>query len=211
MSDTWRIVVVLLAAGVLIEAVFLVAVMRQVGELLLYGGGGAMRRPVPSGPAVETVVDVPGRRLTGRPALVVFTSSACEQCKRIEPGLTRMQGLYGPDAENGHQLDLVAVLTDKDVNGRADHARKLGAWARTDLVALMQDWNVPGTPFAVALDAEQRVKGAQVVNSQMDMEVLVVERLGVLFIPHEERGEHAFPVEAEQPDPGRPPTLDVVR
>lgn len=38
MSDTWRIIVVLLIAGVLIEAVVLVALMRQVGELLLHGG-----------------------------------------------------------------------------------------------------------------------------------------------------------------------------
>jgi len=166
---------------------------------------------MPRGPDVDAVVEVPGRGPTGRPVLVVFTSSACEQCQRIEPGLKRIFGLYGPQADNGHQLDVVAVLTDKDVNGRTEHARKLGPWARTDLVALMQDWNVPGTPFAVALDADHRVKGAQVVNSQMDMEALTVEKLGVLFIPHEERGEHAFPLEVEEVAPAELQTREVVR
>lgn len=66
MSETWRIVVVLLAAGVLIEAVFLVAVMRQVGELLLHGGP-TMRANALRGPVVETTVDLPGREPTGRP------------------------------------------------------------------------------------------------------------------------------------------------
>lgn len=208
MSETWRIVVVLLAAGVLIEAVFLVAVMRQVGELLLHGG--AMRANTLGGPEVEITVDVPGRKPTGRPALVVFTSSACEQCKALEPGLQRIFGLYGPDADSGHQLDLVAVLTDPEANGRANHARELGTWARTDLIALMQEWNVPGTPFAVALDAEHRVKGAQIVNTQMDMEVLAVETLGVLFIPQEERGEHTFPLEVQHADGDHPHPTEVL-
>ncbi len=199
MSETWRIVVVLLAVGVLIEAVILVAVMRQVGELLLHGGP-TIRAKALRGPEVETTVDVPGRKPTGRPALVVFTSSACEQCQALEPGFKRIHALYGPDADNGHQLDLVAVLTDRDANGRAEHARELGPWARTDLIALMQDWKVPGTPFAVALDGEHRVKGAQVVNTQMEIEALAVETLGVLFIPREERGEHAFPIEVQHFD-----------
>jgi hypothetical protein len=201
MSDTWRIVVVLLAAGVLAEAVLLVAVMRNVGELLLYRG--PVRVNALTGPGIETVVDVPGREPTGRPALVVFTSAACEQCKALEPGLKRMFGLYGPHAENGHQLDLVAVLTDRDANARATHANELGSWARTDLIALMQDWKVPGTPFAVALDAEHHVKGVQVVNTQMDMEVLSVEKLGILFIPQDERGEYSFPLDVQRvPDRG---------
>lgn len=77
MSDTWRIVVVMLAVGFLVEAVLLVATMRQVGGVLLRVGPiGAV--DVRGGPKVGTVVEVPGRERTGRPALVVFTSSACE-------------------------------------------------------------------------------------------------------------------------------------
>lgn len=180
MSETWRIVVVLLAAGLLIEAVFLVALMRQVGELLLHGG--PVRANGPAGPRVGTVVDVPGRDRPGRPALVVFTSSECEECKGLEPGLQRIHAVYGPGATAGYQLDLVAVLTDRGANSRAEHARGLGSFARTDLVGLMQDWDVPGTPFAVALDAGQRVKGAEVVNTRMQLEMLAVQKLGILYV-----------------------------
>lgn len=193
MSETWRIVVVLLAAGLLIEGVLLVAVMRQVGELLLYGG--PVNVNVSSGPKADTVVDLPGGQRTGRPALVVFTSSACEQCKALEPGLQQIQAVYGPDAAEGHQLDLIAVLTDRNLDSRREHARELGTFARADLIALMQDWDVPGTPFAVALDAQHRVKGAEVVNTQVQLEMLVVEKLGILFVPPEERSDDAISLE----------------
>lgn len=196
MSDTWRIVVVVLGAGLLIEAVLLVAVMRQVGELLLHGGPN--RANISSGPKAGVAVEIPGREPTGRPALVVFTSSACEQCKALEPGLQRIHAVYGPDAENGHQLDIVAVLTDRNANGRAEHARELGRFARVDLIALMQDWDIPGTPFAVALDAEHRVKGAEVVNTRMQLEMLAVQKLEILWVepaepePVEDRGSLAL-------------------
>lgn len=190
MSDTWRLVVLLLAAGFLIEAVFLVAVMRQMGELLLRGVGPTAM-PVAGGPELGTSVEIPGVDDRVRPALVVFTSSLCEQCRILEPGLQQIHSLYGPDAHDGHQLDLVAVLTDANPTGRAEHARELGGFARTDLIALMQDWSVPGTPFAVALDSDHRVRGAEVVNSQLQLEMLAVEKLGVLFVPPEERADEA--------------------
>ena len=78
MSGIWQVVVVLLAAGLLIEAVFLVALMRQVGNLLLQGG--AARANVSAGPKAGAMAEIPGRDRSGHPALVVFTSSECEQC-----------------------------------------------------------------------------------------------------------------------------------
>jgi thiol-disulfide isomerase/thioredoxin len=195
MSETWQVVVILLAAVVLIEGVFLVAVMRQLGDLLLHGGPRAAN--VSSGPRVGAVVDIPGREQIERPALVVFTSSECEQCRALVPGLRRIHAVYGPGASAGHQLDLIAVLTDRTVNSRAEHARELGSFARTDLIALMQDWDVPGTPFAVALDVRRRVKGAEVVNTRMQLEVLAVEKLGILYVdPGEpERAEAALAIQ----------------
>ena len=121
MSGIWQVVVVLLAAGLLIEAVFLVALMRQVGNLLLQGG--AARANVPAGPKAGATAEIPGRDRTGHPALVVFTSSECEQCRVLLPGLRRIHELYGPGATAGHQLDLIAVLTDRNVGARAEHAR----------------------------------------------------------------------------------------
>lgn len=83
-----------------------------------------------------------------------------------------MHATYGPGADHGHQLDVIAVISDLNSEARAMHARELDGFARDDLSALMQDWDVPGTPFAVALDAEQRVKGAEVVNTPDELETL---------------------------------------
>lgn len=182
MSDTWRIVVVLLAAGFLVEAVVLVALMRQVGAVLLRVGP-TRAVDVPGGPKVGTMVEVPGREPTGRPALVVFTSSACEYCKALVPRLRWMHETYGPGADHGHQLDLIAVGTDGSAELRAEHARELDGFARTDLITLMQDWDIPGTPFAVALDAEQRVKGAEVVNTPDELETLATIGLELQPVP----------------------------
>lgn len=180
MSETWQIVVVVLAAGVLIEAIFLVAVMRQLGELLLHGTAPHINAP--AGPKLGTVVSVPGRERSGRPGIVIFTSSECQHCEAIEPALTRMHAVYGPGAEHGHQLDVIVVLTDRNPNTRAEHARALGQIARTDLIGMMQDWNVPGTPFAVGLDERNRVKAAEVVNSQTQLEMLAAEKLGIISV-----------------------------
>lgn len=195
MSETWQIVVTLLAVGLVIEAVFIVAIMRQVGELLLHGGG-SMNAPVSAGPKIGDVVDVPGREPAGRPALVVFTSSHCEQCKALEPALQRIHAVYGPGADDGHQLDLIAVLSDSSANRREELARELGSFARTDLISLMQDWDIPGTPFAVALDDEHRVKGAEVVNTWMHLEMLAVEKLGILWVEPSESEQAALAEEA---------------
>lgn len=198
MSGIWRVVVVLLAAGLLIEAVFLVALMRQVGNLLLQGG--AARANVPAGPKAGAMAEIPGRDRTGHPALVVFTSSECEQCRVLLPGLRRIHELYGPGATAGHQLDLIAVLTDRNAGSRAEHARELGGFARTDLVALMQDWDVPGTPFAVALDSGMRVRGAEVVSTRTDLEMLAVQKLGIAYVQSSEpeRAENAVELAIQQ-------------
>ena len=198
MSEIWRVVVVLLAVGLLIEAVFLVALMRQVGNLLLQGGVAGAN--VPTGPKAGAMAEIPGRDRSGYPALVVFTSSECEQCRALSPGLRRIHELYGSRATAGHQLDLIAVLTDRNVGARAEHARELGGFARTDLVALMQDWDVPGTPFAVALDSGMRVRGAEVVNSQTDLEMLAVQRLGIAYVQSSEpeRAENAVALAIHQ-------------
>jgi hypothetical protein len=180
MSDTWRLVVVALAAGVVVEGVMLVAVMRQIGELLLHGAPTEAR--VHHGPRVGEIVEVPDREPTGRPLLVLFTSSECERCAMLAPWIQRMHAVYGPEADNGHQLDVLAALTDRNIATRAEHALQLGSFARTDLVALMQEWDVPGTPFAVALDGEDRIQGAEAVNTRMQLEMLAVSKLGIVWV-----------------------------
>lgn len=155
MSTTWKLVVVLLAGGLVTEAVLLVAVMRQMGSVLLQLG--PMRpEALPVGPKVGETKELPGQ--TGRPALVLFTSG-CTICESMLPGFRAVRRDYA------NQLELFAVVTHKDPRERADYARRLGDFARTDLLGLMQDWEIPGTPYAVALDEDGVVRGAGVINS----------------------------------------------
>jgi thiol-disulfide isomerase/thioredoxin len=169
--------------GVVVEAVFLVAVMRQVGSLLLVVG---TTRPldIPVGPKVGTVKELPGYE-TGRPALVAFISPDCPQCHSLAPGFRKMYSAYG------HQLELVTVVSHADAHARAEYAREIGSFARTDLPALMQDWEIPGTPFAVALDAERRVRGTGIINTLDQLETLAVTALAVAPNPETSDGNGA--------------------
>jgi thiol-disulfide isomerase/thioredoxin len=180
MSETWRVVMVLLALGVVVEAVFLVAVMRQVGSLLLVVG---TTRPLdlPVGPKIGEVQELPGYE-RGRPVLVAFVSPDCQQCRSLLPGFRRLQTAYGD------QLELIAVVSHADAQARTKYAREIGTFARTDLPALMQDWEVPGTPFAVALDASHRVRGTGIVNTLDQLETLAVTALAIA--PASEQPDH---------------------
>jgi thiol-disulfide isomerase/thioredoxin len=204
MSNTWRIVVVVVAAGVVIEAVFLVAIMRQVGTLLLAVGPS---KPIdlPGGPHVGAVKNLPGYE-NGRPALVLFTSPGCPICDTLTPGFRRMH------AEYGSQLDVVAVVSHPDAQSRAEHARELGTFARTDLPALMQDWDIPGTPYGVALSAGRQVRGAGIVNTLDQLETLAVVALGVEPVPPEGSEETgATPaLVIEHADADRSPSKEVL-
>lgn len=171
MSTTWRVVIVLLAVGFVLEAVVIVALMRQIGSILL--GVGPMRAPTPPpGPEVGTVVEVPGLEPAELPALLVFVSSQCPACAAVAPRLRWMYDTYGPQSEHGHQLDFVVVATDGFGEDAPEHVREVAGFARTDLVALMKDWEIPFVPFVVALDGERRVVRAAGVTQPDELETL---------------------------------------
>ncbi len=52
------------------------------------------------------------------------------------------------------------------------YAERVGSLARTDLHHLYEAWAVPGTPFAVGLDAENRVVFSGVVNTLDQLETV---------------------------------------
>lgn len=209
MNDTWRIVVVLLATALLIEAVCLVAMMRQLGSVLLHLG--PMTTEAAVGPGIGQVRAVPGHEEARRPALTVFTSSGCQHCKQLAPGLRRMHSVYGPGAEHGHQLDLIVVVTDEDARRRAEYAQELGSFARTDLSALMQEWDIPGTPFAVAFDAAHRVVESRGVNAPEDLEMLAIQRLGLVGVESEIDGAEIPSLQVGRIDGVNPRRTEVLR
>lgn len=198
MNSTWQVIVLILAAGVIVEGVFVVALMRQVGELMLNGTPTGPRRSF--GPRLGVQLNLPGRVDEERPALVVFTSPGCQQCKVVAPFLAGVHAAYGPGCRFRHQLDLIAIVTDQDPIIRQQYVDDLGTFARADLVELMQDWDVPGTPFVVALDANNIVRASELVNSQMQLEMIAVERLGATFVAPEHRDDQPATLQISQAD-----------
>lgn len=160
---TWQLTVVLLAAAVIVEGVVLVAVMRQVGGILVQ-----LKPPRPGeiegGPDRGTVVDIPGTTI-GKPKVVVFIDTGCNICKPLLTAIPTVRREY-PEAE------FVAIVSGDDDVHRASYARQLGDAARLDLAKLLKTWNVPGTPFGVAIDAAGVVSGSGVVNSLDQLEAL---------------------------------------
>jgi len=183
-SAIWEVLIVVLVVVASLQAFALIAVMRQVGGLLVRLNPTGVGE-VESGPDVDSVLDVPGVR-AGRPALVVFTSPACSLCEFLEPALPAIRAHH-------KEIDiLVVVMGGDDVLDRAAYARKLGASARADIPELAEAWNVQGTPFAVGLDAEHRVRLRGVANTLDHLES-VAEAI-VLPRDPEEGEEHQLVV-----------------
>lgn len=189
----WQALTLALLASVVGIAVLLVAVMRQVGSILMVVGTSTPLS-IPAGPKIGSVLPVPGTKAK-RPVLVVFVSPECTQCRSLLPGLTRLETTYR------EQLELVAVVANAEEEERRRHAEEIGAFARADLPLLYDEWNVPGTPFAVALDSERRVRGSAIVNTLDQLETVAVAALAVAPVERPEavdgvsrnvdRGAHA--------------------
>lgn len=133
----------------------LVAVMRQVGSLLLLINPD-FPREVPGGPDLDQEVDVPG--LAAAPAVVLFVAPGCAACEDLMPTIPNVVRAF-PD------VAVVAAVGQADTPAGRELVAELGAAARADLSTLQEDWDVPGTPFGVAVSADRRVAGRGIVNT----------------------------------------------
>lgn len=153
-----RITVLLLVAMAVLQAIVLIALMRQVGGIMLQlrpARFGEMEHD--EGPEVGLVVDIPRREDT-RPAIALFLSPACRICQPLLPAIPALAGSYP-------EIDVIPVVIGADESDRERYARQIGPLARTDLHDLENAWNIPGTPFAVGIDGDGRVEVRGVVNS----------------------------------------------
>jgi hypothetical protein len=133
--------------GVAGLGVAVLALAREVGTLrLALGPQGALEIPQ-EGPEVggrTALVERFGADLeAGRIGLAVFTSDGCRICRALEPAVSA----FGRDPH-------VALR-------RFDEVEDAGAWALAD---------VPGSPFAVALDASGTVLAKGTFNSGAQLE-----------------------------------------
>lgn len=152
-GGVWVASYVLLWVLVLVLAVAVVALLRQIGVLhtrispmgVHFAGEGPER----DAPAPDAgMVDYAGARVT----LVAFTSPTCELCARLAPGLERLAADY-------HEVRLRHVRSDVEP-------------------ATFSAFAVRSTPYLVAVDGGGVVRSRGVANTIDQVEEMLAEVLG---------------------------------
>ncbi len=170
MSDTvWRALVVFTVAGLIVEALVLIGILRQLGTIVLQLGP-PRHGEVEGGPEAGTVVSIDSLR-PGIPAVMLFLAPGCEICKPIATALPAMRRAYPG-------LQLLSIVVGDDPQAKRVYAASLRGDARTDLDGLFGEWNVPGTPYAVGVDADGRVRTSGIVNNLPQIETVAELVLG---------------------------------
>ena len=140
-------------AGLVALAVVVLALAREVGVLRLAADPRGALEVAHEGPEVgaRTVLAEQFELTPGRIGLAVFSSEGCALCRALEPAVEA----FGRDPR--------VVLR------RFDEVRDADAWAVAD---------VPGSPFAVALDADGTVlaKGTFNTGAQLESVLAAAER-----------------------------------
>ena len=153
MTGWWAVAFVAQWALVVVLCVVVVALARQVGTLhLRLGPRGALEIDTEGPPLGEAPPPRPARRDgggelvlggPGAPRLVLFVSPTCSICREVKPSVPAAASAAGLAPQLVHDAD----------------AERL--------------WNVPGTPFAVVMDATGVVRAKGTVNNLEQLEGLV--------------------------------------
>jgi methylamine dehydrogenase accessory protein MauD len=171
-SGWWIASYVVLWILVILLSFLVVALARQVGVLhLRLGPRGALEEDDEGPPLGEATSPIASRDVGGRPVtiggaggqLVLFVSPGCSLCRTVLPSL--------PVAAKATALDPAVVV---DATGAGEAARRL-ARKGIPVVAdpsIAHAYRVPGTPYAVAIDAGGIVRAKGTVNNLEQMEGL---------------------------------------
>ena len=193
MSGWWLISYAVLWALVVVLAIVVVALARQIGTLHLRLGPRGALEIDEEGPALgEEVEPVLASDLEGRevalggadmPQLLLFVSPGCDICRQVLPSVNAV-------AREG---DLSPILvTDADERDSAAYARKVRAVPVVSSPEAIEEFQVPGTPYVVVTDADGVVRAKGTVNNMEQMEGLVDtarRRLEAGFADHENERE----------------------
>jgi thiol-disulfide isomerase/thioredoxin len=162
-SGIWQILISLLVVAVVIEAVLIVGVTRQVGTILLQ-----MAPPRPGdlegGPDLETQVRLPALA-DDRAAVVMFLAPDCHPCRQLLPSLPVFARHYP-------EFELLPIVVGEDAALRESFANELTPNGQADMSHVFAEWNVRGTPFAVGIDDHGIVRSKGVVNNLDQLEAL---------------------------------------
>lgn len=170
MRGWWAISYVMLWLLVLVLSLVVVSLARQIGTLhLRLAPRGALEVDAEGpnlGEASEpVVVRAPGGELVavggpGDPQLLLFVSPGCSLCRDVLPALPVA-------ARTGGMMPI--VISDSDAMHPAAPAGVPGVVAPE----VARAYGVPGTPYAVALDAIGIVRAKGLVNNLEQLEGLV--------------------------------------
>jgi hypothetical protein len=197
-GSLWHLLVFLVVIGLIIEGVVLIGLLRQMGTFLIH-----MNPPRPGelpgeGPDPGTPV-APDLVPDHRAAIFLFVSPTCQLCSAVVAGLPALHRNY-------REIALVPLVVGGTEESKRSYAETLGKRARVDSEHLLQEWRVSGTPFAVGVGPDRRVKMSGVVNSLPQLETLA----DTLAAPRDltEPGE---PDPATSDNGSHQPARDVVR
>ncbi|MEP6477233.1 MAG: hypothetical protein ABJC60_08165 [Actinomycetota bacterium] len=153
MTGWWAVAFVAEWALVVVLCVVVVALARQVGTLhLRLGPRGALEidtegPPLGEAPPPRSALRDGGGELVlggpGTPRLVLFVSPTCSICREVKPSVPAAASAAGLAPQLVHDPDAERM------------------------------WNVPGTPFAVVMDATGVVRAKGTVNNLEQLEGLV--------------------------------------
>jgi hypothetical protein len=143
----WEASYAILWLAVAALVVLVLSLYRQVGVLHLRIGPRGALEEEGEGPELGNVIDHPAVP-PGRATLVAFTSAGCPVCHQIVPGLRVL--------ERDPALAVVHAAYE-DAGGPELHAA----------------FDVPGTPYAVFLDAGGAIRAKGTVNTLEQLESLV--------------------------------------
>lgn len=171
MSGWWLVSYLVLWVLVVVLAVVVVALARQVGTLhLRLGPRGALEvddegPTIGEAPEPADVLDLAGRRVTvggpGPGQLILFVSPGCPVCREVLPGVGAAARMGGVSA---------VVVSDGEGPETAGNGSAVPVvWEP----ALGERYDVPGTPYAVVVDETGMVRAKGTVNNLEQLEGLV--------------------------------------
>lgn len=172
MPAPWVALIVVLWAVVIMLTVVVLGLLRRIQHLQPSPLPAAAPRPTLSGPTLGRLVPVVDgyeelapRPLDHRPRVVLFLSSSCGMCVKVAEGLrSRYACLDAPTCFD--DVDLVLVTDPAGATSLADLASLV--ISQTD-GKLSERWQIPGTPYAVAVGDDGIVRAASFVTDFVDL------------------------------------------
>jgi hypothetical protein len=155
-----------LFVGFIVEGLVLLGVMRQLGAVLLEVRPD-MPRDVGGGPDPTVSLDLGSLGFAGEGGGVVFAfvSPNCQMCEALHGPMTTLADRYP-------SVSVAAVISYGSEEERRLLTQKLEPVARPDLGYLVDEWEIPGTPYVVSTDASGRIRARGVVSTSEQFEMM---------------------------------------